>query len=647
MRPLRAILPLVRRQPSGALVREAAWRVWKPYRSSRLRAAIRRGDAKVRFRDLPYYQPRLEQIAPESAKAITDFANLICSGRFPFPGYQTIFFGLTPQWNRDFVSGFEWEQLPAAQLQPVVRHNGSDVKAPWELSRLQFLPVLAKAYLLSGEKQYREIAKDLLSDWLAKNPVGMGVNWTLAMESALRGMSLCFTLALLQPLRPEEEDWGRKVTQAIWEHLLYTESCLEFSHLVRSNHYLGNIAGLLCMAMFLDGPGMERRRHLYLSRIQNEILRQVYEDGGDYEASLGYHVLVLQMFTSAYLLMRAANLKPEQQFAERLQQMYRYLAEIAGPSATLPHVGDSDDGRVELLTSDLKQMTSLAPGERNSLFVPGMIGMGDGLFGLEYDGDPSDAAWYGLSPVKKRVSFSQKTIFPQSGIGVVRRDNAEVVFCVIPNGIHGGGSHTHNDKLSVIFRLYGKELFSDSGTFCYTRDTARRNQYRSTASHNTVVIDGEEQNTINLDPHYVFCIGNEASVSAIEVTDNADAIAMCASHSGYERLGVEHRRTVRLSNGALRVQDDLLGEGEHSVDLRWIIPSPWQVTAQDNGRFLLRGPGNASMQITSLLPLKWAETPIQISRTYGGATVKGTLVQASGRGPFPCSLVTETHWSQS
>ena len=78
----------------------------------------------------------------------------------------------------------------------IVRHDGSDVKAPWELSRLQWSPVVATAYVISGDKKYREALQSVLTDWLAGNPPGLGVNWTVAMEAALRGISLCLTMEL-------------------------------------------------------------------------------------------------------------------------------------------------------------------------------------------------------------------------------------------------------------------------------------------------------------------------------------------------------------------------------------------------------------------------------------------------------------------
>ncbi len=126
------------------------------------------------------------------------FASEVCEGRFPFLGYGTVTLGDPPRWNVDFVSGQEWPQS-LANRRGYVRHDGSDVKVPWELSRLQFLPILGKAYVLTGDLKYRETGKRLLSNWMEHNPVDVGVNWTVAIEAALRAMSICFFLTYWDP----------------------------------------------------------------------------------------------------------------------------------------------------------------------------------------------------------------------------------------------------------------------------------------------------------------------------------------------------------------------------------------------------------------------------------------------------------------
>ncbi len=150
------------------------------------------------------------------------------------------------------------------------------MKAPWELSRLQWSPVVAKAYVLTGDRKYREALRSLLTDWIVRNPLGKGVNWTVAMEAALRGISLCLTMDLLWPFTDEEKPWLDQMTASLWQHLRFIEAHSEFSFLVRSNHYLSNIVGLTTLSAYLHGPGMRRRLGKYARAVQREILLQTY-----------------------------------------------------------------------------------------------------------------------------------------------------------------------------------------------------------------------------------------------------------------------------------------------------------------------------------------------------------------------------------
>src|SRR5207248_572963 len=152
--------------------------------------------------------------------------------------------------------------------------------------------------------------------------IGVGVNWTLAMEAGLRAMSICFSLNLLSPFHRDEQRWLASVTRSLVQHLLYIEANLEFSYFLTSNHYLGDVVGLYCLSMFLDT--------------------------------------------------------------------------LASTSGELPQVGDCDDGRTELLVDDLRQMILCPVGERNSLRVSHLLGLGQRLFG-EGKGPGDDAAWYGLT----------------------------------------------------------------------------------------------------------------------------------------------------------------------------------------------------------------------------------------------------------
>jgi hypothetical protein len=560
---------------------------------------------------------------------------------------------MPPPWNLDFVCGKDWRIQPVETL-VVVRHDGSDVKVPWELSRLQMLPVLGKAHLLTGRKGYRAAARALVSDWIRLNPVGMGVNWTVAMEAALRATSICLLLNLLSPFRPEEEEWVQAVTKSLWEHLLFIEAHSEFSHIIRSNHYLSNLLGLLCLSIFLEGGGMAERRAEYSQRLQREIFRQVYADGGDYEASTGYHVLVTQMFTTALLLMRADGIKPAHDFLERLRGMHRFIAELADEQGRLPHVGDCDDGRTELLSDDLEQMLSVPVPERYSLRVGGLVGVGSALFGEAWGSTSDDALWYGLAAEPSSHSgnwaaprHKPVTIFPDSGVAVARNHQAEVLLFAIPNGLCGKGSHTHNDKLSVAFRLMGEELLCDSGTCFYTRHRDTRNEFRSTASHNTARIDGQEQNTVPDKNNGLFCLGNEAQVAPIRSKEMPGGVELESAHEGYGRIGVLHSRMVRLRERSLQLEDRFEGGDEHQIELNFHVSDGWELHPAPEGDpqtgFQIRGPHHAGIRWQAPVPLKLTSERVSISRCYG-ATSPATRIVVAARALLPFAITTRLCW---
>jgi hypothetical protein len=609
-------LSALRREGLPTLLAEAGWRV---FRSARI--AVSRLDAPVsacpvHFRPLGY--DRLRPSLGREEHVVT-YADAVLRGEYPLLGYGSPQLGLEPEWSCDWVSGKCWSMEDSGKIK-IVRHDGSDVKAPWELSRLQFAPVVAKAYVLTGERKYREALRSLLTDWIVRNPVGQGVHWTVAMEAALRAISVCLTMDLLSPFSDEEKPWIDLVTKSLWEHFRFIQTHNEFSFLVRSNHYLSNLVGLTTLSAYLRGPGMDRQLRKYSRAVQREILLQTYADGGDREASTGYHVLVAQMAQHSLLMQRQSGCSIAASFEDRLHLMLEWITCLADEEGRLPLVGDCDNGRVELLREDIGQVM-LPAAERCSLRVGSLRGPG-------------------LTGASQPVS-----ILPDSGIAVLRSGEASVIFCAMPNGLGGKGSHTHCDKLSIVLRLGRDEVFCDSGSRCYTRSVEFRNFDRSTRAHNTLMVDGADQNTVPNDPGLLFQCGNEALVSGIEQVEGERAVR--ASHKGYVRLGVGHQRTVRLSQNALVVLDELTGQEKHLLELQYILGPEWQVFSEERAGVkvgcVISGPRRLSLACEAESPLALTIAPTQISREYGAA-LPASCVRIQTTAQLPARVQTRVQW---
>ncbi len=633
----------LREEPLSALIAEAGWRAIRSARKSVFRLSESGEGCPARFRPLGYYRIKKSLVSDRCREAILAYADAVLRGEYFLMGYGNPLLGAPPDWQRDWVSGRRWP-LEDSREMSIVRFDGSDVKAPWELSRLQFAPVVAKAWVLSGEARYRESLRSLLADWIAENPIGRGVNWTVAMEAALRGISLCLTMDLLWPFTTDEQPWLDQLTNSLWQHLRFIEVHNEFSFLVRSNHYLSNVIGLATLSSYL---GMNRRQEKYARAAQRELLLQTYPDGGDREASTGYHFLVAQLGLHSLLVQQRSKGTILPEFQTRLGLMFAWITSLADQTGKLPHLGDCDNSRVELLFDDLSQ-ASLPECKRHSLRTDGLRGLASHVLQLTRVGHQEDAVWFGSDAGEGAGQREAKpvSLLPHSGIAVLRAGDASVIFSAMPNGLRGKGSHTHCDKLSVVLRIGQDEVFCDSGSGCYTRSPDLRNLDRSTRAHNTLMIDEAEQNIIDPEPRMLFRCGNEAVVSRIRYEDTAE-LALHASHQGYSRFGVEHQRSVGLEGCSLRLVDEVHGLGQHLLELRFILGPEWNVSSEmmrgETVRCMIEGPRRITLQCEAESSLVLSVTPAEISREYG-ARLPASCIRIHTTAFLPAKLQTEVQW---
>jgi hypothetical protein len=621
---LRTIRNTLRDEPLPIVAAEALWRGVRSIRKWAFHLAGQGG--AVRFQPIGYYHLQAQLATEADCAATLAYAEAVLRGEYPLMGYGSPDLGTRPDWQVDWVSGKSWPFEDSRKIR-LVRHDGSDVKVPWELSRLQWSPVVAKAYVLTGERRYREALRTVLTDWIERNPVGKGVNWTVAMEAALRGISLCLTMELLWPFADEETPWLDQMTASLWEHIRFIEAHSEFSFLVRSNHYLSNIVGLATLSAYLHGPGMQARFRKYTRAVQREILLQTYPDGGDCEASTGYHILVAQMFLHSFVVQQRKGAPIAPEFEARLRRMFEWIVCVADDACKLPHLGDCDNGRVELLPDDIAQ-SSLPAAERDSLHIGSLCRLASHL--LQWPlGDQKPAS-----------------LMLESGIGVLRSGEASIVFYAMPNGLNGKGSHTHCDKLSLLLRLGPHQVFCDSGSRCYTRSAGLRNLDRSTKAHNTLMIDNAEQNLLSSDPRMLFRSGNEALVSRTEILEGGQLGAR-ASHRGYSRLGIEHQRTVQLTESSLLVLDEVNGKNKHLLDLHYVLGPEWRVSSEmmdgETVSCIISGPRRLTLQCEGVHGLTLSVMPAEISREYGVA-LPATCIEIRATVCLPATVQTRVRW---
>jgi len=292
-------------------------------------------------------------------------------------------------WQRDFKSGFRWSARKHYHEQRIGRDSGADIKMPWELSRMQHFPQMAVfAIKLSGSVQYKnKLLLEFMSqfiDFTAANPPRMGANWACTMDVGIRAANLLVAYDLFSQLDNENligADFKQLFSNSIYEHGLHIINNLEYSEFLTSNHYLSDIAGLLFISAYLE---ITDETILWLAfaiqEVINEIRKQFYEDGANFEASTSYHRLSgeIALYCAALIsgikgekvealknydgkkLKIYPKLKPVYEkeykiengsvilpdwFFERLYKAGMFTVDITKPTGEIPQIGDNDSGR--------------------------------------------------------------------------------------------------------------------------------------------------------------------------------------------------------------------------------------------------------------------------------------------------------------
>lgn len=200
-------------------------------------------------------------------------------------------------WQRDFKSGYRWREGVWYLDVKYADARGADVKVPWELSRMQHLPVLAYAYRLMKKKRYANEYVNELTDWIAANPPQFGVNWRCTMDVGIRVANWLLARDLFIAAGAVFEPWFEALlADSVLAHGRHIADNLEYNPAICSNHYLSDIAGLLFAAAHL--PITKETTTWLAFCLQETIVAmggQFGEDGANFEASTSYHRLSTEL----------------------------------------------------------------------------------------------------------------------------------------------------------------------------------------------------------------------------------------------------------------------------------------------------------------------------------------------------------------
>lgn len=526
---------------------------------------------------------RVRAMPPAAWRRVESYARRILAGEVRVLGqYRRV--GLPPRWHIDPVSGREWPLQPSSTVD--VRRGG--VKFVWELSRHEFVVPLAAAFARTGEADWAEAAAGVLDDWIAHNPPLMGVHWTSGLEMGIRLVHW----GLVADLLAGSPAWTvarrtRVMGAAAWQARYLRRHLSAYSS--ANNHLLGELMGLAAFDLGFAADATKGASDA-ARRFWEELVRQTTADGVLREQTFHYQSFVLQMAAWVAAAQQVRGQAVPAAAADRLRRCAEVLVQVTGSDDEVAAVGDADDGAVGCLddervageTADWIAAVTHGRRPRDETRAPTAWLLGTLATPASLNaGAAADGDWH----------------WGEGGYAGVRRGRRWLMMDAGPLGFLSIAAHGHADALAVWLRDGRDHVWEDSGTFTYHENWNWRRYFRGVWSHNTLVVDGQDQSQQTGPTMW----GRKARAGFLAVVRVGEANLLAGEHDGYTALAdpCVHRRVVLARPEGILVVDLLRAAQSHAVEQRWHLGSG--VAEVIAGRLTWRGTAGAVWHARSSL----------------------------------------------
>jgi hypothetical protein len=402
------------------------------------------------------------------------------------------------------------------------------------------------------------------------------LNWTYALFYYRNSTSLT-------------DEVFNKIQYTIYWHLHHIYNNIHFSRIaVRNNHAITEtltlyVGGLLFPAY----PDSAKWKEKGKAWFEQEVGYQVYEDGTFLQFSMNYHRVVGQLLTWAITLADQNKERFSQEVYQRAKRSFVFLRTCMNDAnGYLPNYG-ANDGALFFRLSDADyrdyrpQLQALAA-----------------VIGTEarFTDSNEDSLWYGVFE-NARKTWSPPDgihIFPQGGYYIIReQETLTFIKC---------GSYKdrpqHADNLHVDIWYKGENVLLDAGSYKYNTDDATIKYFSGTASHNTVMLDNNDQMLKGgrfIWYYWTQCTGAVLTGDTRQFTFNGTIAAFSALGQG-----IQHKRSV----------------------VKTIGKAEWTITDE-----VVAKPAGMQMRQLWHLPLKCRA---QVAITAAGGSKELTALQGEG-----------------
>jgi hypothetical protein len=579
----------------------------------------------------------------ESEVEIISAACKIAENKFFLNG-EEIDLGETIDWNKDYISGFQWEKNLFWKTDPFKTPLGVDIKNAWETGRFHQGIFLGKAYLLTGDEKYTEHFIRLFNDFRNKNPFCTGVNWIDSSEVAIRLLNVIYSMSFFITSPLVNEVLINDFRDFVLYHSVFIENNLDYSK-YRGSSFLMNLLGLAA-------AGVLFRRHHYgikninfaFFNLEQEIRAQVSEDGISYEQSIPYHLNSLDTLYHSKIILEKAGKAFSTGFNMLLGNMFEAQYNYLRSDNSVPQLGDTISSRIlpmNLSDINLDYSSPLAVGaylfddEKYKSVFP------DGTAELIFLFGPGYIKKY--SALKTELPDRRSKGFVKGGHYFLRGKEIDIFAEVGEIGRQGTGAPGHNDIFTFNLSYKGKQFIVDSGTYSFFADPVLRTQFRSIRCHNSVFIDDKQISEFD-GPFKIK--GDLTRPKILEWKSNNEEDILSVQHYAYLNLSdpVICKRTFHLYKEMklLKIKDELFGGDEHHINAKIHFHPSVTIEKIGNDHYHIERDG-IEMEIKFHTPSDYFYSSVQeadYSPRYG-KLMKTKRINIHLKEKFPSFFVTE------
>jgi Heparinase II/III-like protein/Heparinase II/III N-terminus len=520
-----------------------------------------------------------EQIRPALARVVDDaswrqhvgaLVAALPQGKMLLFHHHLLDVGWPVDFNRDPIHGVNWPVGLSRRNYRPFDPRYKDLKCVWEASRFQVAFALARDAVRDQASPAGELFWQLFENWDQQSPCAATPNWHCGQEGTFRLMGWLLAACAVVDAPAARPDRFQRLSELVYLTGRLIEENILYARSQKNNHAISEAAGLWTIGlMFPEFQRAAQWRRRGRRVLVEEAQRQIYPDGSYIQNSSNYHRVMMDDMLWAIQL-GALYGDPLEELHEPLGRALDWLLAMIDPgSGRVPNYGANDGGLVlPLTTCDYLDFRPVAQTVHFVLrgtraFPPG----------------PWDEEMLWLcgpdSLSARQVETTRSQRFQAASGGYYATGGARSwLFTRI---------HSHRDRPNQADMLhvdlwYGSvNVLRDGGSFLYQSDPPWQRFFESTAGHNTIEVDGQDQ--MQRGPSFLWFRWTQSRLLAWANSSDGRASYIAGEHYGYRRLPgqVVHRRAIARLLGAYVIVDDVLGTESHDLALRWrLAPADWQ-----------------------------------------------------------------------